>query len=94
LARAAASAGYRQVEQDQFFLTIYMGDTNDYSFRNQARQAQASLDEEIMFDWVTADIMEQPDTPENRLLKELVRRNKALEQQMKVQQERHQSVLN
>lgn len=71
-----------------------MGDTNDYSFRNQARQAQASLDEEIMFDWVTADIMEQPDTPENRLLKELVRRNKALEQQMKVQQERHQSVLN
>lgn len=70
-----------------------MDDLEQYNFKNQAKQAQANLDNEILFTWTKADIMSQPDTPKNQFVKELIRRNDDLERRLRAAQENHQRVL-
>lgn len=70
-----------------------MSDFKQYCFSEQCKQAQANMEKEFLFTWTKADIMSQPDTPENRFVKELIRRNDELEKRLQAEQEEHHRVL-
>ena len=70
-----------------------MSDFKPYTFSEQCKQAGKHLQEEIIFTWTKADIMEEPNTPKNKFVKDLIRRNEDLERRLQAEQEEHQRVL-